>query len=109
MLYIYRLSIYDIPMIIDFASRHAEDIFNGISSKRSRKIPTPLHGKCCRLFDQINAASIIETLSVPPSNHLEKLKGDLRGYWSLRINNQWRIIFQWKNGNAFNVDIVDYH
>ena len=49
------------------------------------------------------------TLKVPPSNHLERLKGDLVGYWSLRINKQWRIIFQWEKGEAYALDIVDYH
>lgn len=96
-------------MIVNFASKHAEDIFNGISSKRSRKIPVQLHEKCGRLLDQINASSIVETLKVPPGNRLERLKGDLSGHWSLRINDQWRIIFKCKEGNAFDVNIVDYH
>ena len=68
-----------------------------------------LHAKIRRLFDQINAAKQVETLKNPPSNRLEKLQGNLKGYWSIRINIQWRIIFQLENGEAYNVDIVDYH
>jgi proteic killer suppression protein len=96
-------------MITGFRSKHAEDIFNGTRSKQARKIPPMLHEKCWRLFDQINASSDVDTLRVPPGNRLEKLKGSLQGYWSLRVNNQWRIIFKWNEGNAYDVDIVDYH
>lgn len=96
-------------MIKNFKSKTAKDIFDGNSSALARKIPTVLHGKARRLFDQINAATKIETLRVPPGNCLEKLKGNLKDYWSIRVNNQWRIIFIWNNGEALNVDIVDYH
>ena len=68
-----------------------------------------LHEKIRRLFDQINASTKIETLRVPPSNHLEKLKGNLKNYWSIRINIQWRITFKWENGEAIDLDILDYH
>jgi len=68
-----------------------------------------LHEKIIRLFDQLNAATRIETLRVPPSNRLEKLSGNLKGHWSLRVNKQWRVIFKWDSGNVSNVDIVDYH
>ncbi len=68
-----------------------------------------LHAKAHRLFDQINAATQIETLKVPPSNNLEKLEGTLKGFWSIRINIKWRIIFRWEDGDASDVDIVDYH
>jgi proteic killer suppression protein len=68
-----------------------------------------LHGKIRRLLDQLDAVTQLETLRVPPSNNLEKLRGDLSGYWSLRINLQWRIIFRWKTSDAYDVEIVDYH
>ncbi len=68
-----------------------------------------LHAKIVRLFDQLNAATRVETLRVPPSNRLEKLSGDLKGCWSLRVNKQWRVIFRWTNDYATNVDVVDYH
>ncbi len=57
----------------------------------------------------INNSLNIQDLRVPPANRLEKLKGDLKGYYSIRINDQWRIIFKWKRGDAFELKIVDYH
>lgn len=96
-------------MIRNFKSNTAQDIFDGTNSRHARKISSELHGKIQRLFDQINAASQVETLKIPPSNRLEKLHGSLQDYWSIRINIQWRIIFQWENGEAYNVDVVDYH
>jgi proteic killer suppression protein len=57
----------------------------------------------------LNNSQNIADLQIPPSNRLEKLKGNLKEFYSIRINNQWRIIFKWKNGNAFDVEIIDYH
>ena len=96
-------------MIINFKSKCAHDIYDGINSKLSRQIPRELHAKIRRLLDQINAAPTIDTLKMPPGNKLEKLKGNFQSFWSLRINNQWRIIFRWINTDALDVDIVDYH
>ena len=86
-----------------------EDIYNGINSRYSRRISNELHGRICRLLDQLNAVTQLETLRIPPSNNLEKLRGSLQDYWSLRINKQWRIIFRWEINNAYDVEIVDYH
>jgi len=61
------------------------------------------------LLDQINSAPTSDFLHAPPSNRLEKLRGDLTGYWSLRINQQWRAIFRWQEHDALDVEIVDYH
>lgn len=96
-------------MIRNFESNLAQDIFHGINSKTSRKISALLHDKIRRLFDQLDAATQINTLRIPPSNNLEKLKGDLKDFWGLRINKQWRIIFKWHNSEACEVDIIDYH
>jgi toxin HigB-1 len=96
-------------MIINFRCKITEDIYNGIDSRYSRRISKDLHAKICRLLDQLNAITKIETLAAPSGNHLEKLKGDLCGYWSLLINNRWRIIFKWDDRNAYDVEIVDYH
>ena len=96
-------------MIRNFKSKIAQDIFDGVESRSTRKIPIDLHKKIRRLFDQINAVTKVETLRIPPANCLEKLKGGLKNYWSIRVNKQWRIIFKWENNEAFNVDIVDYH
>jgi toxin HigB-1 len=96
-------------MIRNLADRATEDIYNGINSRYARRIPRELHEKICRLLDQLNAVTRLETLRAPPSNNLEKLKGDLSNYWSLRINKQWRIIFKWEVRDAYDVKIVDYH
>ena len=95
-------------MIKSFSSELAEDIYNGVNSRKARQLSRELHAKVRRFLDQLNAITKVETLKVPPSNHLEKLKADLNGYWSIRINKQWRIIFKWYEGNAYRVDIVDY-
>ena len=91
-------------MIRNFKSRTAQDIFDGLTSRQARKIAMSLHSKIQRLFDQLNAITQVETLKIPPSNRLEKLKGNLKGYWGLRINKQWRITFKWKESDAHNVD-----
>lgn len=96
-------------MINNFSSKTARDIFDGVSSKFSRKIDSRLHCKIIRLFDQINAVTEICDLRYPPGNKLEKLQGGLKEYWSLRVNSQYRIIFKWINGTAYDVDIIDYH
>lgn len=106
---LYRIPIYNTRMIRNFKTKTAQDIFNGVMSASARKIPGTLHDKAQRLLDQINAATKIETLRIPPGNQLEKLKGTLKNFWSVRINKQWRVIFTWRDGEACDVDIVDYH
>ena len=96
-------------MIRNFKNKKTQDIFDGIESRLSRRLTPELHAKAKRLLDQLNAATKIETLKIPPGNKLEKLKGDLKEYWSVRINIKWRIIFKWENGEAIDVDIIDYH
>jgi len=96
-------------MIKSFGSKTAEHIFDGINSKESRKLHSDLHPKAARLLDQLNAMTEIETLYVPPSNNLEKLSGNYKGYWSIRINLKWRVIFKWERSHVWDVDIVDYH
>lgn len=96
-------------MIKSFGNKIARDLYHGIQSHHSRKLSLELQGKAQRLLDQIHAAPSLEFLRIPPSNHLEKLKGDLKDFWSLRINSQWRIIFKWIDQNVFDVEILDYH
>lgn len=96
-------------MIRNFKNKIAEDIYNGVNSRYTRNLPSVLHKKAQRLLDQINSATNVESLRVPPGNNLEKLKGTLKNYWSIRINKQWRIVFIWNNGEAINVDLIDYH
>jgi len=96
-------------LIKNFSDKTAQDVYDGTNSRYSRRLPRELHAKAQRLFDQINAAPSLEFLRVPTGNRLEKLVGNMKGEWSLRINKQWRIVFRWKNNDAYDVIIVDYH
>ena len=96
-------------MIKSFGDEITEDIFDGTNSKASRKIPQELHRKARRLLDLINGAKVLHDLAVPPGNGLEALKKDLKGFHSIRINDQFRIIFRWVEGDAEKVKILDYH
>jgi len=96
-------------VIKNFADKVAQDVYHGSNSKYSRKLPRELHSKARRLLDQINAAPFLEFLRIPPGNRLEKLSGDMQGQWSLRINDQWRIIFRWSGNDALDLKIKDYH
>ena len=96
-------------MIVSFADKTTQDIFDGTNSRIARKIPKALHSKARRLLDQMNAVTDVQSLRVPPSNRLEKLRGKLKDFWSLRINKQWRIVFRWEEADALDVKIVDYH
>ncbi len=93
-------------MIKSFKDRATESIFLG---KRARRLPGDIQLRARRKLRMLDAARIIEDLLAPPSNHFEKLKGDRRGQHSIRINDQWRICFLWKDGNALDVEIADYH
>lgn len=96
-------------MIITFGNKTARDIYHGAESRYSRKLQQHLVKKAQRLLDQIHTAPALEFLLVPPGNRLEKLSGNLNGFWSLRINEQWRIIFRWIGKDAYDVQILDYH
>lgn len=93
-------------MIESFYSRETERIWNG---EVSRRLPQNIQHVARRKLRMLNAAVNINDLRVPPGNRLEALQGNLAGYYSIRINQQWRIIFQWENGNCYNVEIIDYH
>lgn len=96
-------------MIVSFGDRRTEDLYHGLRTKRTRRIPRQIWRTACRKLDMVDYAHVLQDLRVPPGNRLEALSGGLRGYHSIRINDQWRIIFQWKNGAAHNVCVVDYH
>lgn len=93
-------------MIINFKCRETEKIFNGLKSK---KFSQEISKIAKRKLDILNAAYKIQDLIVPPSNRFEKLKGDLKDCFSIRINDQFRIVFKFANGNIEDVYIVDYH
>ena len=93
-------------MIKSFTCKETQKIFN---REFSKKLPSDIHVIAFRKLRMLNRSYTLDDLRVPPSNHLEKLKGDKEGFYSIRINDQWRICFKWEDGNAFEVEIVDYH
>ncbi len=95
-----------ITMIKSFNSKETEKVWNG---HRSSKLPDNIQHIARRKLRMINNSINMNDLRIPPSNRLEKLTGDKEGYHSIRINNQWRIVFKFKNGHAFEVNIADYH
>jgi proteic killer suppression protein len=96
-------------VIRNITDQTTQDIYDGVNSRQARKLPRELHSRAQRLLDRLNAAPNLEMMRVPPSNHMEKLRGDLKGFWSLRVNKQWRIIFRWESREAVDVRIIDYH
>ena len=93
-------------MIKTFRSKETEKIYN---REFSSKLLSNIQRTALKKLWMLDAAPDINTLRVPPSNHLEALKGERKGQHSIRINKQWRICFVWNNGDAFDVEIVDYH
>ena len=93
-------------MIKSFRGKEAERVW---SREYSRRLPGNMQQRALMKLQQLNAAEDLKDLSVPVSNQLEVLKGDRKGEHSIRINRQWRICFKWRDGHAFDVDIVDYH
>jgi len=93
-------------MIISFESKETEKIWNGIVVKK-QAIEVQQIGR--RKLRMLNSSQDLNDLRIPPSTRLEKLNGNLKHFYSIRINNQWQIIFTWDNGNAAKVEIVDYH
>ena len=93
-------------MIRNFADKEAEKIWDGTPSRR---LPADLQNIARRKLRMLNNAENLNDLRVPPANRLEALKGDRRGQYSIRINDQWRICFRWADGDAHDVQIVDYH
>ncbi len=93
-------------MIKSFSSKETEKLFN---RRFSRKIPSSIHQIARRKLEMLDAAEALQDLRIPPSNHLEKLSGDRKGQYSIRINVRWRICFKWRDKDVYNVEIVDYH
>jgi toxin HigB-1 len=93
-------------MIVGFGDGETEKIWNG---ERSRRLPGDIQAVALRKLRLIEAAGRIDDLRVPTGNRLEKLSGKHADLWSIRINDQWRIVFHWREGGAENVSIVDYH
>jgi len=96
-------------MITSFGNKATADLFHGKSSRYVRSLPNQIHEIAIQKLDVLNAAQNLEDLRSPPGNRLEPLRGELRGYHSIRINSQWRIVFRWETSSANDVQIVDYH
>jgi proteic killer suppression protein len=93
-------------MIVSFKCRETQKVF---AREYSKKLPHAIQKTAMRKLWHIDAAINVNDLRIPPNNHLEALKGDRKGQYSIRINRQYRICFKWRNGNAYDVEIVDYH
>ena len=93
-------------MIKSFQEKETEKIWSG---QRSRRLPQTIQRIARRKLRMLNNARTLDDLRIPPANRLERLRGDRAGQYSIRINDQWRICFNWRQGDAFDVEIVDYH
>jgi len=93
-------------MIKSFRSKETEQLFHRQSV---RKLPSTIQRNALKKLLILDAAESLEDLRIPPANRLEKLSGDRQGQYGIRINQQWRICFEWNQGNVYNVEIVDYH
>jgi toxin HigB-1 len=96
-------------MIRSFGDAATEGLFHGHHTRRVLKYPRNIVPGALRKLDMINSAKELGDLRTPPGNRLETLKGDLVGFHSIRINDQWRVIFRWENREAREVTIIDYH
>jgi toxin HigB-1 len=99
-------------LIISFANQETADIYNGVKSSKARKKLDPILWSIAqRKLDMINKAKRLDDLKIPPNNKLEKLEKDLKGKFSIRINDKWRIVFRWEQDKygASEVEVIDYH
>lgn len=96
-------------MITSFGDRTTSDLYHGLSNNRVRRLPTQIIESALYKLDVINAAQSLDDLRSPPGNRLEMLRGEFKGFHSIRINSQWRIMFRWQSSNASDVKLIDYH
>ena len=96
-------------MIVSFADRATEDLYHGRPTSRARRFPNDIVNLVLVKLDMLNGAAAVQDLKAPPGNRLEALKGDLKGFHSIRVNDQWRIVFRWENNGAHDVRLMDYH
>lgn len=101
-----RVALYNKYVIRNFKCKETQKIFNLVGS---RAFPADIQRVVLRKLKMLNQALVIGDLMAFPANRLEKLKGSRVGQWSIRVNDQWRICFAWKNGEALDVELVDYH
>ncbi len=96
-------------MISSFGDKLTEALYHGAAHKDLRRLPPEISRRALNKLDMINAAHDVLDLRSPPGNRLEMLQGDLAGMFSIRVNDQWRIVFRWQDGNAYEVRFADYH
>ena len=96
-------------MIMSFGDSLTEDVYHGNQTRRVKRVPPFLTQAIVRKLDMLNGADKLQDLLSPPGNRLEALKGEREGYHSIRVNDQWRIVFRWHDGNAYGVSLIDYH
>jgi proteic killer suppression protein len=96
-------------VIASFGDQGTADLYHGRRSSRTRRFPPDIIPTSIRKLDMLNAAQTLLDLRSPPGNRLESLRGDWLGFHSIRVNNQWRIVFRWVEARAHDVQIVDYH
>ena len=96
-------------MIASFGDKASAALYHGERGKAVRRFPSTIRRAAIRRLDVLNGATVLEELRSPPGNRLEALRGDLAGLHSIRLNDQWRIVFRWVNGDAHDVGVVDYH
>ena len=96
-------------MIASFGDAATADLYHGRPTARARRFPANVARAALRKLDVLNGAHRLVDLRSPPGNRLEPLKGDLLGFHSIRVNDQWRVIFRWIDGNALDVSLVEYH
>ena len=96
-------------MIVSFGDRPTEALYHGIRGKAVKRFPPQILTVAVRKLDMLNSAGTLQDLLSPPGNRLEALRGDLKGLHSVRINDQWRIVFRWEAGHAHEVRVLDYH
>ena len=96
-------------MIVSFVDPATADLYHGRRTARARRFPPNIRVSALEKLDVLNAAESLQGLLSPPGNRLEALRGDLRGFHSIRINDQWRVVFRWQSGEAHDVRVTDYH
>lgn len=96
-------------MISSFSDKLTEALYHGTSNKDLRRLTPEIGKRALNKLDMINGAHDVLDLRSPPGNRLETLHGDLAGMFSIRVNDQWRVVFRWQDGNAYEVRLTDYH
>jgi len=96
-------------MIVSFGDRATEDLYHNRPTSRARRFPQDVVGLALIKLDMLNGSAAVLDLRSPPGNRLEALKGHLKGLRSIRVNDQWRLVFRWEGNNALDVRLMDYH